>query len=145
MPDDWAVTLDDLEQRTLALARDGITREAVRHRLNWLVADPSRMTDEMIDCRLKIYQQPGMLDTVGTIMSRVVGMLRGEEVSTEMVPGPPGTPMRPGRVDRLHDQAADLLKTFVAVVAQRHAAETAAPAVSARYSAVASGRCSGER
>jgi 3-mercaptopropionate dioxygenase len=31
----------------------------------------------------------------------LVGMLRGEEVSTEMVPGPPGTPMRPGRVDRL--------------------------------------------
>ena len=32
----------------------------------------------------------------------LVGMLRGEEVSTEMVPGMPGTPMRPGRVDRLH-------------------------------------------
>jgi len=31
----------------------------------------------------------------------LVGMLRGEEVSTEMVPGAPGTPMQPGRVDRL--------------------------------------------
>lgn len=31
----------------------------------------------------------------------LVGMLRGEEVSTEMIPGPPGTPMRKGRVDRL--------------------------------------------
>jgi len=28
-------------------------------------------------------------------------MLRGEEVSTEMQPGGPGAPMRPGRVDRL--------------------------------------------
>ncbi|WP_135466122.1 cysteine dioxygenase family protein [Crenalkalicoccus roseus] len=31
----------------------------------------------------------------------LVGMLRGEEISTEMQLGPPGTPMRPGRVDRL--------------------------------------------
>ncbi len=32
----------------------------------------------------------------------LVGMLRGEEVSTEMQPGgSPGAPMRPGRVDRL--------------------------------------------
>ncbi|MBX9702017.1 MAG: cysteine dioxygenase [Acetobacteraceae bacterium] len=31
----------------------------------------------------------------------LVGMLRGEEISTEMIPGPPGTPPRPGRRDRL--------------------------------------------
>lgn len=31
----------------------------------------------------------------------LVGMLRGEEISTEMVPGPPGTPPRAGRTDRL--------------------------------------------
>lgn len=31
----------------------------------------------------------------------LVGMLRGEEVSTEMKPSAPGEPMRPGRVDRL--------------------------------------------
>jgi predicted metal-dependent enzyme (double-stranded beta helix superfamily) len=31
----------------------------------------------------------------------LVGMLRGEEVSTEMRPGAPGTPMQPGQVDRL--------------------------------------------
>jgi predicted metal-dependent enzyme (double-stranded beta helix superfamily) len=31
----------------------------------------------------------------------LVGMLRGEEVSTEMLPGAPGTPIRPGRQDRL--------------------------------------------
>jgi pimeloyl-ACP methyl ester carboxylesterase len=79
--------LDDLEQRTHALARDGVTRDAVRHRMNWLVADPSRMTDEMIDCRLRIYEQPGMLDTVATIMSRVVGMLRGDHGDPYMEPG----------------------------------------------------------
>ena len=31
----------------------------------------------------------------------LVGMLRGEEISTEMRPGAPGEPMRPGQVDRL--------------------------------------------
>lgn len=31
----------------------------------------------------------------------LVGMLRGEEISTEMIPGPLGTPMRVGRTDRL--------------------------------------------
>jgi pimeloyl-ACP methyl ester carboxylesterase len=79
--------LDDLERRTHALARDGVTREAVRHRMNWLVADPERMTDEMIDCRLRIYQQPGMLDTVAAVMSRVIGMLRGDHGDGYMAPG----------------------------------------------------------
>jgi len=79
--------LDDLEQRTHALAAGGVTREAVRHRMNWLVADPSRMTDEMIECRLRIYREPGMLDDVATIMSRVVGMLRGDRGDEYMAPG----------------------------------------------------------
>jgi 2-hydroxy-6-oxonona-2,4-dienedioate hydrolase len=79
--------LDDLEQRTLALAQNGVTREAIRHRMNWLVADPSRMTDEMIECRLRIYSQPGMLDTVAGIMGAVVGMLRGDHGDEFMAPG----------------------------------------------------------
>jgi 2-hydroxy-6-oxonona-2,4-dienedioate hydrolase len=79
--------LDDLEQRTQALAERGVTREAVRHRMNWLVANPSRMTDEMIDVRLRIYQQLGMLDTASIIMSRVVGMLRGDHGDEYMAPG----------------------------------------------------------
>lgn len=87
--------LDDLEQRTQALATDGITREAIRHRMNWLVADPSRMTDEMIECRLRIYQQPGMLDSVATIMSRVVGMLRGDHGDEFMAAGVLATLQRP--------------------------------------------------
>ena len=87
--------LDDLEQRTLTLAHDGVTREAVRHRMNWLVADPSRMTDEMIDCRLRIYQQDGMLDRVAQIMSSVVGMLRGDHGDEFMVPGVLETLNRP--------------------------------------------------
>jgi len=78
--------IDDLEQRTLALAREGITREKVRHRMNWLVAEPERMTDEMIEVRYRIYSQDGMLDSVATIMSRVVGMLRGDHGDAYMAP-----------------------------------------------------------
>lgn len=87
--------LNDLEQRTLALARDGVTRDAVRHRMNWLVADASRMTDEMIDCRLRIYEQEGMLDSVARIMSSVVGMLRGDNGDEYMAPGVLKTLKRP--------------------------------------------------
>jgi 2-hydroxy-6-oxonona-2,4-dienedioate hydrolase len=79
--------LDDLEQRTHALARDGVTFGKVRHRMNWLVSDPSRMTDEMVACRLAIYEQPGMLETAARIMSRVVGMLRGDQDRQYMDPG----------------------------------------------------------
>lgn len=79
--------LDDLEQRTHALAGEGITREKVRHRMNWLVAEPERMTDEMIEVRYRIYSQDGMLDSAATIMSRVVGMLRGDHGDAYMEPG----------------------------------------------------------
>lgn len=79
--------LDDLEQRTHALAGEGITREKVRHRMNWLVAEPERMTDEMIEVRYRIYSQDGMLDSAAKIMSRVVGMLRGDHGDEYMAPG----------------------------------------------------------
>jgi pimeloyl-ACP methyl ester carboxylesterase len=79
--------LDDLERRTRALAEEGATEENVRHRMNWLVSDPARMTDEMVAVRLRIYQQPGMLDTAATIMSRVVGMIRGDHGERYMAPG----------------------------------------------------------
>lgn len=87
--------LDDLEQRTKALAQDGITLEKVRHRMNWLVADPSRMTDEMIAVRLRVYEQQGMLDDAARIMSRVVGMLRGDHGAEYMEPGVLGRLERP--------------------------------------------------
>jgi pimeloyl-ACP methyl ester carboxylesterase len=79
--------LEDLEKRTHALREQGVSREGVRHRMNWLVADPARMTEEMVECRLRIYQQPGMLDSVALIMSRVVGMLRGDHGQQYMAPG----------------------------------------------------------
>jgi len=84
---DGQAQLDDLEQRTHTLAREGITLEKVRHRMNWLVAEPERMTDEMIEVRYRIYSQEGMLESAARIMSRVVGMLRGDHGDAYMEPG----------------------------------------------------------
>jgi pimeloyl-ACP methyl ester carboxylesterase len=84
--------LDDLEQRTMAMAKDGVTLEGVRHRMNWLVSSPDRMTDEMIQVRHRVYTQDGMLDSVATIMSSVIGMIRGTTDGTDYYA--PGTMAR---------------------------------------------------
>ncbi|MGH3661506.1 MAG: alpha/beta fold hydrolase [Micromonosporaceae bacterium] len=69
--------LADLETRTAALAAN-LTRESVRQRMEWLVLDPNDMTDELVECRYRIYSQPGMLDSVQKIMSSVQRMIRGD-------------------------------------------------------------------
>jgi 2-hydroxy-6-oxonona-2,4-dienedioate hydrolase len=69
--------LDDLEARTRKLA-DDLTLDAVRQRMEWLVLDPDKMTDEMISIRYDIYAQPGMLDDVVKILHAVLEMNRGE-------------------------------------------------------------------
>jgi 2-hydroxy-6-oxonona-2,4-dienedioate hydrolase len=69
--------LDDLEERTRKLA-GGLTLDAVRRRMEWLVLDPDKMTDEMIGIRHDIYAQPGMLDDVVKILHAVLEMNRGE-------------------------------------------------------------------
>jgi 2-hydroxy-6-oxonona-2,4-dienedioate hydrolase len=69
--------LDDLEARTRKLAND-LTLDAVRRRMEWLVLDPDKMTDEMISIRYDIYAQPGMLDDVVKILHAVLEMNRGE-------------------------------------------------------------------
>lgn len=109
--------LDDLEQRTLTLAREGITREKVRHRMNWLVSRPEDMTDEMIEVRLRIYEQDGMLDDVAKIMSSVVGMLRGDDGDQFMAPGVLKTLERPTLVLWTTDnpgQTTDMARTVSA-------------------------------
>ncbi len=56
--------LADLEVRTGRLV-DELTLDVVRRRMEWLVLDPSVMTDEMIRIRYDIYSQPGMVDDGG--------------------------------------------------------------------------------
>lgn len=67
--------LDDLEARTKQLVND-LSRETVRRRLEWLVLDPAMMTEEMVDIRLRVYSQPGMVEEVGRVMETVLQMNR---------------------------------------------------------------------
>lgn len=69
--------LEEFARRTVEVMSGGFTREAVRTRMEWLVAEPSRMTEELVSCRYKIYSQPGMLEAVGKVMMSVGGMFRG--------------------------------------------------------------------
>jgi 2-hydroxy-6-oxonona-2,4-dienedioate hydrolase len=68
--------LADLEVRTRRLAED-LTPEAVRRRMEWLVLDPSKMTDEMVAIRHEIYSLPGMVEDVQKILHAVLEMNRG--------------------------------------------------------------------
>lgn len=67
--------LADLETRTRQLGED-LSRETIRRRLEWLVLDPTVMTDEMVDIRFAVYSQPGMVDEVQRIMQTVLQMNR---------------------------------------------------------------------
>ena len=79
--------LEEFARRTVEVMSSGFTREAVRTRMEWLVADPSRMTEELVSCRMKIYQQPGMLQTIGKVMMSVGGLFRGVSGQRYLEPG----------------------------------------------------------
>jgi 2-hydroxy-6-oxonona-2,4-dienedioate hydrolase len=68
--------LADLEVRNRRLGED-LTLQAVRRRMEWLVLDPRKMTDEMIAIRYAIYAQPGMVADVQRILHAVLEMNRG--------------------------------------------------------------------
>ncbi|ODU05923.1 MAG: 2-hydroxy-6-ketonona-2,4-dienedioic acid hydrolase [Pseudonocardia sp. SCN 72-86] len=46
----------------------GASRETVRTRLEWLMADPSRVTEELVSTRLAIYLRPGFADTMEQLL-----------------------------------------------------------------------------
>ncbi|MWA05399.1 alpha/beta fold hydrolase [Actinomadura sp. LD22] len=46
-------------QSVTAKAAAAPTRESVRARLEWLMADPSAVTDELVECRYRYYTLPG--------------------------------------------------------------------------------------
>ncbi len=76
-PDDAGLAqLADLEVRTARLV-DELTLDVVRRRMEWLVLDPSVMTEEMIGIRYDIYSQPGMVKDVVKILHAVLEMNRG--------------------------------------------------------------------
>ena len=53
-------TLQELSQRSLLEP----TFENVRARMEWLVAEPSRMTDEMVRIRMQLYSFPEVYDSI---------------------------------------------------------------------------------
>jgi 2-hydroxy-6-oxonona-2,4-dienedioate hydrolase len=68
--------LADLEVRTKRLTEE-LTLDTIRRRMEWLVLDPSVMTEEMIRLRYDIYSQPGMVEDVVKILHAVLEMNRG--------------------------------------------------------------------
>ena len=64
---DEATGTNLLRERSL-LAVNNPTRETIQKRLEWLMASPDRVPEELIDLRYAIYTQPGFLDTMKRIM-----------------------------------------------------------------------------
>lgn len=57
-------------------AAGALTRDSVRQRLAWLMADPeSSITDELVDIRFKIYAQPGRAPILKKIAGNIMGGL----------------------------------------------------------------------
>jgi 2-hydroxy-6-oxonona-2,4-dienedioate hydrolase len=56
-----------IHELSLAAARQP-SRETVRKRLEWLMLDPQRVTDEMVELRYRVYTQPGFAREMENIM-----------------------------------------------------------------------------
>lgn len=76
---------------------DALAEAGPTYRQNLLHCDPAERF-----CVVSFVWGPGQRTPVHNhTVWGLVGMLRGEEISTEMRPGGVGQPMRPGQVDRL--------------------------------------------
>lgn len=73
-PNDQGVPeIKDVMERS-AKAAGGLTKEAVRTRLAWPMAEPEiSVTDELVDVRYAIYSQSGMAAIMGKIAKSVLG------------------------------------------------------------------------
>lgn len=54
--------LETVRSKTLAAVTE--PRRHTRARLEWLMAGPARVNDDLVECRTRIYEQPGMIDAV---------------------------------------------------------------------------------
>jgi 2-hydroxy-6-oxonona-2,4-dienedioate hydrolase/2-hydroxy-6-oxo-6-(2'-carboxyphenyl)-hexa-2,4-dienoate hydrolase len=70
-------TLADLSRRSILEP----SFETVKARMQWLVAEPSRMTDEMINVRLRLYSFPEIYESI----KRVYGMAGEQWNETEYI------------------------------------------------------------
>jgi len=63
---------DALERSRKAAGQ--LTMEIVHARMSWLMAEPEKtLTDEVVDVRYTIYNQPGMLPVMGKIANTILG------------------------------------------------------------------------
>jgi 2-hydroxy-6-oxonona-2,4-dienedioate hydrolase len=68
------------------------SRDNIRSRLEWLVCDSQRVTDEMVDLRLRVYSQAGFSQAMAHIMSlhtseyRLPNLLTEAEMATVCAP-----------------------------------------------------------
>jgi 2-hydroxy-6-oxonona-2,4-dienedioate hydrolase len=68
------------------------SRDNIRKRLEWLVCDPQRVTDEMVELRLGVYSQAGFSQAMAHIMSlhtpeyRLPNLLTEAEMATVRAP-----------------------------------------------------------
>lgn len=56
-----------------AKAATAPTRESVRARLEWLMADPATVTDELVECRYRYYTLPGAEDALAKLVAEQPG------------------------------------------------------------------------
>ncbi len=67
--------------KTLAAVEDPFTH--TRPRLEWLMADPSMVTDDLVACRERIYAQPGMKEAMLKILCLQVEEPRRRNLMTQ--------------------------------------------------------------
>jgi 2-hydroxy-6-oxonona-2,4-dienedioate hydrolase len=69
-------------QEATKKALDAPTREKVRARLEWLVHDPSVVTDELVETRYRIYTRPDFAAVAGRLVEGFTTRPRPEEMLT---------------------------------------------------------------
>lgn len=61
-----------LASRSMAAIQDP-NRDTIRQRLEWLMASPERVTDELVDVRLKIYSDPAAKESLTNVFANSFG------------------------------------------------------------------------
>ena len=82
---DGAALTEQVGQKVAAAtvkALDAPTREKVRTRLEWLVHDPSVITDELVETRYRIYTRPDFAAVAGDLVAGFTARARPEEMLT---------------------------------------------------------------
>ena len=79
--------------RTLSqAAADDPSEERIRARLEWLMADPASVTDELVDIRRTLYSRPGFAQSMRHLLClqdvevRTRNLLRDEELASITAP-----------------------------------------------------------